>query len=394
MQYIEHVLDYILSDQRLSTIFSNENTIFSSINRQVKKGSALTERQHLLIKSKILEKQEHLNIDNLEEILSNSSMPFRQLDRSQYVSIVQQDSVFDGKPSIKIKFPFNKKTIVAVENIATKYRSFYHHPKGTHTHYFKLHEPIVLDIVDVFSCKQFIIDPQLTDFATQIRDIKNTPESFIPGVYNYELRNFRESAINLIQNEVGEINKTSLIKLKDRSRRYGISHIECNDPGGLVGHIAFRKDQDLLIDPEKWSVDYIVEALVKLDRFPLLVLLDEGSELEQISKVYNAFSNVVPSEKQVCLFRVENTNDVYNLNNFIQDQNFNNFLDEQTDIVYISKSKLPKLLLRVDWKPMCVLALSSSRSNNIVSLYIKETCDLIMYRDREHSPFRSTNAQY
>lgn len=393
MQHIEDILEYIVNNNQLLEVFSNEKAIFSSINRQVKKGNALTDRQFLLIKNKLIEKKSHLDIDNFDEIVERTSMPFRKIDRHQFVSIEKSDSVFNGIPCIKIRFPFNKKTISDLEKISTKYRGIYSHQKGSHEHYFKLHEPAILDIVEIFSNKNFSIDPQLIEYAQQVKEYKNHPETFVPGIYNLELKNFRDSAAEFIKKEMGEITSSNLIKLYDRKRRYGIEHVDCDNPGGLLGHIVFRKDRDVLVNPEIWSIDHVVESLVKLDRFPLLVLIDDGNELEQVSKVFNAFSGVVPSEKQICLFRVENDSK-YNLNNYIQDKNFNNFLDETTEIVYIVKSKLPKLLLRVDWKPMCVYALSSARTNNYVSLYTDDTSDLVIYQDKEHSPFRARNAYY
>lgn len=394
MEHIEDILDHIVNDDRLSSAFSSEKTIFSSINRQVKKGSALTERQYLLVKSKILEKQEHLDIENLETIVSKVSMPFRHIDRSQYVSIVKEEKMFNGSPSIKIRFPFKKKTIVDLERIVSKHRHIYKHDSGSHEHYFKLCESVIVDIVDTFSNKNFVIDNVLIEYAQQIREYMNNLHSFVPGVYNYELCNFKEAALKVIQDEIGTIDNTNVLKLKDRQRRYGIAHIDCNNPGGLVGHLSFRLDTDVLVDPDLWSIDNVVESLIKLDRFPLLVLVDDGSELEQVSKVYNAFKNVVPNTKQVCLFRVETTDKRYNLNNFIQDQQFNTFLDNTIDIVYIVKSKLPKLLLRVDWKPICTYSMSSARSNKMLSLYVEETSDMIIYHDKEHSPFRVKNAHY
>lgn len=393
MQYIEDILEYIVGNDNLLEVFSNEKAIFSSIHRQFKRGNALTDRQYNLIKSKIVEKRQALDIENFDIIIEQTSMPFRKIDREQSVTIEKGLDVFNGNEVIKIRFPFNKKTIADLEKIASKYKSLYQHQKGSHEHYFRLHEPIVFEVVDTFSRKNFAIDQKLIELSEQVTKIKDSPETVVPGVYNFELKNFKESAVDLINKELGQIDKTNLIKLMDRKRRYGIVHIDCADPGGLIGHLAFRQNKDVLANPDNWSLNHIVEALIKLDRFPLLVLVDDGKELEQVSAVYDAFNGVVPSEKQICLFRVENDSR-YNVNNFIQDKNFNNFLDENIEIVYIVKSKLPKLLLRVDWKPMCVYAASSARSNNYVAMYVEEHSDLIIYHDKEHSPFRIRHAYY
>ncbi len=393
MRYIEDILEYVVTNDKLLEVFSNEKAIFSSIHRQVKKGNALTDRQYQLIKSKLTEKRSFLSIDNFDDVVKQTSMPFRNINRDQTITIEKTESVFNGLASIKIRFPFNKKTILDLEKIANRYRNVYSHQKGTHEHYFKLHEPVILDIVETFSKKNFEIDSTLVELANEVKKLKDAPETFVPGLYNFELKNLKEAAKELIAKEIGDIDLVNKIKLQDRKRRYGLAHIECNYPGNLVGHLAFRKDRDVLVDPSEWSINHVVEALIKLDRFPLLVLVDEGKELDQVSEIYNAFKDVVPSEKQICLFRVENESK-YNLNNFIQEKNFNNFLDETTEIVYILKSKLPKLLLKVDWKPLCVYSKSSARSNNYVMMYSDEHSDLIIYHDKEHSPFRVKNAYY
>jgi len=91
------------------------------------------------------------------------------------------------------------------------------------------------------------------------------------------------------------------------------------------------------------------------------------------------------------LFRIENDKKTeYNLNNFIKDNNLNNWLDKSTKVVYISKNKLPKLLLRSDWQPMAVLGLSSLRSNNSVQTYTLDATDLVVFYDEDLSLIRKT----
>ena len=131
-------------------------------------------------------------------------------------------------------------------------------------------------------------------------------------------------------------------------------------------------------------MDSIVDAIIQLERFPILVLIDPDNPLHDVAKIYNAFRDVVPNEEQTVLFRVDNSEN-YNLNNFIHDNKINNWLDTSTKIVYINKNKLPKLLLRSNWQPMATLALSSYRANSHVTTYIKDVCDLIVYHDKSMS---------
>jgi hypothetical protein len=123
----------------------------------------------------------------------------------------------------------------------------------------------------------------------------------------------------------------------------------------------------------------------------LLVLVDELDALKQVSTIYNSVSNVFSNSEQTVLFRVENDKSTeYNLNNFIKDNGLNNWLDKNTKVVYISKDKLPKLLLRNEWQPMAVLGLSSLRSNNSIQTYTLDATDLVVFYDEDLSLIRKT----
>jgi hypothetical protein len=210
-------------------------------------------------------------------------------------------------------------------------------------------------------------------------------QSILPGIYNNKLMNFKKAALDLIDLELGTLTSENLIKFYDRRRRYGIADIEGTVyKNTLVETIAYRDEAELAVNPEIHSLDSVVDAVIQLERFPILVLVDPENTLEDVAKIYNAFRDVVPDESQTVLFRV-NASDSYNLNNFIHDNKINNWLDTSTKIVYINKNKLPKLLLRSNWRPMATLALSSYRANSHVTTYIKDVCDLIIYHDKSMS---------
>jgi len=100
---------------------------------------------------------------------------------------------------------------------------------------------------------------------------------------------------------------------------------------------------------------------------------------------HNAVKEIVPSENQTVLFRVEGNSSQNEFNEFVREKKLNNWLDDNTQIVYIKKAKLPKLLLKTAWRPITALGLTSYRSNTTVNIYIKDYCDLIMYHDKELS---------
>jgi hypothetical protein len=375
---VEDILSLVVSVN--DAVLPTDKGILTSIDRQVKRGAALTDRQHDLVKTKLLSYKDFLfsvGITDLQEKLDVLKYPLRFVDRSK--SVVLNNDV------IEVKFPFNKKTIVTLDSVVQKCKRFYSHEKGSSIHKFKLNEVTVNEVVSAFQHKNFYIDPNVSKFYEKIKEIEMNKESVLPGIYNNKLTNFKKSALDLMNLELGPLTSQNLIKFYDRRRRYGITDINGTVyQNTLTETIAYREETEIAVNPEIHSLDSIVDAIIQLERFPILVLIDPDNPLHDVAKIYNAFRDVVPNEEQTVLFRVDNSEN-YNLNNFIHDNKINNWLDTSTKIVYINKNKLPKLLLRSNWQPMATLALSSYRANSHVTTYIKDVCDLIVYHDKSMS---------
>lgn len=383
MIYVEEYLQHYV--ENIGVEDSNKQ-ILESINRQVKKGMALTDRQHDLIVKIMQEK--------LDGFTGNEPVrePLRQIDRSKYITVVDtietfRDRVYESYKQdwqwIKLRFPFAKKTIVSVEKIANTHRQHYYHQKGTHEHYFKLTENTVKDICLEFSKKDFEISEQILELYNQIAEIEKSPLDYIPCYVDNQLRN-----VDL------DISDLKPYQVLDRKRQLGLSRVDAEVPAGIVGTICNRDSSYILIKPSLFSIDNLVSGIVNLDRYPLLVLITPGKELDQMTTVYNAFKNVVDSSQQCALFRVENKNNEYNVNNFIHEKSLNNWLDQNTKIVYIKSDKLPKLLIKEEWVPQSVLSLDSTRKNSTVTTYVKDVCDLIIDFDNEPNIFRGTRIGY
>jgi hypothetical protein len=227
----------------------------------------------------------------------------------------------------------------------------------------------------------------------EIKRVKESPESYIPGFYSTEFKNFKQAGLDFINSELGNITDQNILHLYDRRFRYGITHFEKINASGLIDNIINRETAEISIDPSSHDINKIAESLINLERFPLLVLIDGNYSYDQTSTVYHAFNGVIPTEQQCALFRVDNTSE-YNVNNFIQDKKLNNWLDADTKIVYILKDKLPKLLTSGIWKPIATLALTSNHTHNSVSTYVKDTSDLIVYHDIDTGIIKRKNHGY
>ena len=386
---IEECLKFLVTKIGVDT---SDKVILESICRQNSKGSALTDRQCALVKEKLLLfkeefAQHNINIEYYVEV-GELQQPLRVIDRSKYVKIVDtqhvyKDQVYESHKKdwkwIKVRFPFAKKTIQKINSIVVHHKEYYH-SKGSHEHYYKLSEANVVKVLDRFLNSNFEIDKQLLDMYEQANQIFANRQDYVPGFVDGKLTNVNENCKQLINTQLGELDK---IKLLDRKRMYGLVDITVSAPDNLAGRIAQRTNTYFLAKPSKYSLDQIGEACLQLDRFPILVLIDNGKELEQMSSFYNSFKNFVPANKQTALFRTDEKQ-TPNVNTFIHDNKLNNWLDESTEIVYIKKQKLPKLLLKSSWKPMCTISLSSDRPRKHVNLYMLNN-DLVIFYDEELS---------
>lgn len=390
--YLEDYLEALAGfDKDSGVSFSleiNDKVLLSSIARQTARGVALTDRQMGLVKEKVIKYKEQLENNSIlvDELNLNSlRLPLRAIDRSKIVFIKSENN----KNEVVVKFPFNKKTIVLVNEISKKYLEFYRHQKGSNEHSFKFFEPILEEIVDVFSERNFFIEQQVLDIYKEIKDIKSNELKFKPMLDDDTLLNVNEKVIEIAKTEIGQLDNDNLIRYYDRSLRYGFiknKKVEFDTYSGLATGIANRSQQKVYLPPKKYDIDQITNAISELKRFPLVVILDTNNELDQLTKIFNSIKRHVPASQQILLDRIENKNDRnYQVNSFIKDNNFATWLDNNVKVVYIFQQRLPKLLLKTDWSPITSLQTCGTRTHSHVSTYLEARCDLMLAIDDQPS---------
>lgn len=411
MIYVEDYLENLvgLVGHKKYDIEKSDITFLSSIARQVFKEVGLTDRQHNAVKEKLLKYKHQFETFN-EKDLDNLRTPLRQIDRSQYIRIVSHsdgpgyDTDKEKWLWIKIRFPFNKKTILVIDDLKFKlvgpndysstYSNGYYHKKGTHEHYFRLSERTAFYIIDVFKDKNFDLDSDLLTYYDQIKTIADNPEQHIPGVYNYELRNIAQNAKDALTKELGELNVDTLMLYKDRSLLYDLRHFDEDDLSNstkklsaLSQKIINRKNNLLFVDKNNWSLNLLLDSITELTRFPLLVILDEDRALDQLSEIHQHLRNIIDTKNISVLFRLDNKLDEQiAFNQYVKNNGLNNSVDNNTEVVYINKSKVPKPLIRSSWIPRCVLSPSSVRAVTKTHIYETE-CDLAIHYDEQISPY-------
>lgn len=364
------------------SVHPSDEVILFSIARQVSKDIALTDRQYELLREKLevyRDQFERNNMNDLTEALENLSMPMRQINRDKTITLDNE--------TIVVKFPFKKSTIQKLSNINTKYNRFRAHVKGTQEHCYNLYEPLIVDLIDEFKDSSFVIDKKIMDLYNQLKPIQMSPENYIPEITNNGLRNVHEAALELAEKEIGAFSPETFIKYVDRAARYGYakSVFKTDNISPTTAAIINRTEPKVYIDPIESRLSEVAKSIIELDRFPLLISLTPNFELSELLRFVQEFSTV-SLDQQIVLNRAETTiGQEYSINTYIKENNFNKWLDGNIKIAYIFRDKLPKILVKNEWKPIAHLSMSGERLKSIVGTYVYEHCDLNIAVDRNRS---------
>jgi hypothetical protein len=396
---VEDLLESLASLKPLSFDFKierNDATIMFSIARQISKGVALTDKQLDLVQQK-LETYKHQFIEHnidYDFAIKNLRMPLREIDRSKYIKIVTVDNPNIGNDAlwIKVRFPFSKKLIVALDKIHFQ-PGEYVHDKGSHEHYFLLTERNTMQLLEHFGNKQFEIDEALLDWNRKLQEMKQNKKEYIPGIYNFKLKNLNDRAVKYMLSSLGEPNIDNLSLYKDRSASLGIEHIDPNKLDESINMLSTlsqrlvrRTTSHVFVNKTKYNFNNIAESLLELDRFPLLVMLPANSNddpLDSLQLVHNSLKGFIEPHECSVLFRLDShVNPEFN--SYIKKEKLNTTLDKSLKVVYINNNKIPKPLLRVQWRPLTVLMMDSVRPSTVVSTYI-EQANLVIHFDETMS---------
>jgi hypothetical protein len=151
----------------------------------------------------------------------------------------------------------------------------------------------------------------------------------------------------------------------------------------LTQKIVNRENANIFIDKKSWTLDNIVQSINDLERYPLVILLDEDMPFDTLVQTHKHFKNIIPAEQISVLFRLESSKS-NGFNEYIKEQELNSPIDNNTKIVYISREKINKPLLKSNCNPRTMLMLQSQRVHTKLS-YWSEDFDLIIHYDDEVS---------
>ena len=248
---------------------SSDYNLINSFGKQLTKKVGFTDRQYELAKQKVDDYKESFSfLSNLEDIKEITSLPIREIDRARWINI----DYSTGYPRIAVRFTFQKKLISAIEDLQRVYSSKSDYDKLNKIHYFEYSERTLYEIVKAFENNHFVLDDTVGKIYTKLCSFDS--KDYVPGVYDFKIKNIHSSGIAFLTEELGEPCKDNILLYKDRSFKYGLSvveHVPTDISQSLEYKIANRKHVNLISSP-KHKLDDLFLALENLNRYPILLL--------------------------------------------------------------------------------------------------------------------------
>ena len=379
-------------------IESSDKGLIYSLARQTVRGTAYTDRQCELAISKATHYKsilEEVDIDVTTSV-TQLRMPLRSIDRSRWIKLknIEQSLITFNKPDeqyIAVRFSFQKKLISALENINSKP---IHYDKINKTHYFEYNERTLHNVVSALTNKGFEIQPELQERYEILEMMNNNKKNYVPGIYSLKLKNLHAKAIDYAISTIGSPDVDNLAMYKDRDQLLGITHFDEDDLNNsirklttLSQKIVKRTSSNILINSDEHVFDRVAESILELNRYPLLVVLNDETELENLQKVHQSFRNIFSNDDFCSLYRKENISPGNTeFNEYIKQNKLNNSLAIKSKVVYTSINKMSKVMLKSEWRPQAAILMGSRRSTK-VDQFLQEL-DLVIHYDTDVSPFR------
>ena len=376
----------------------SDYNLVTSLARQTFRGIPLTDRQYELTKQKLLEYKTQFESNNILDIeinFNNLRMPLRSIDRSRWVKIVD----FEDDSYIGVRFTFNKKLISALEVLGSiEEKNLYNNEEKIH--FYTLTEINLYKIINVLLDKNFEIQHELTEKYETLKEMKSNKNNYIPGIYSLKLKNVHSKAFDYAISTIGEPDVNNLALYKDRSQLFGIKHFDDDDLNNSISKltelsqkIVKRSSTSVLVNSSVYNFDRVAETLLELNRYPLLVLLNDAEDYDNMQKVYHSFRNIFSDDSFCTLYRKDNNNqENIAFNQYIKDNKLNNSLDYNSKVVYTTINKMSKTIIKSNWKPQAAILMGSVRQNPSISAYLSEV-DLVIHYDTDLTPWQFSSRE-
>ena len=357
-------------------------SVLKSLAQSSTGANFITENQSKLL-LKILKEHSSIIAKIAPEVTEITNLPtwsrnFRKIEqvRKLYIS-----SLADGSKVLAIEFTFSSSLRKLLTEISKKVENLHQINPGK-TYHAELTEKNIVTVVDELSPRDFQIEETIKEYYDTI---KNWSKSDIESQFSLENINNLNFQKHIIS-DLGEECQLDNILVADRSIRYQyFLKNERNSSKTLLEMLAFRSNPKVWVDSTKFSLDNLVSTLIELKRLPVLLVFDSYNvanqheillKLSVILEKHNITDNVG------IYFRLPNSSDTKKFNELIAEKKYNAVLDETTTVVGVQSGKIPKFLLKTNWKPMSVVSINNVLRNSKTAVYAN-CCDLVIsYTDK------------
>lgn len=352
--------------------------ILVSLSKQLSNGVFLTENQSRLL-TKILSTHQNSfeKLDKgISEVLKNNfwSKPFRVIQkiRKIYIDKTHTDQII-------VEFTYDKDIRQKLMSLNTEiYGNITPNPKS---YSFQLTEKNIYLLVREFIDLDFEIDAKILEFYQEIEKIiTDSPQDFeIFGLTDEKIK-------KLVEQDIGEIDLENLKFLHDRKIRYQYQILEKIPEKSLENSIAQRKENKIFVDNKNFSLSDVVDAVKKLKRFPVLFIFDGYDakiDKKMIDLINSSLEDLKIFDDVGIYYRFSKHDSGTEFNSMISKLNYNQQLTEKTQIVGIANNKLPKFLIKMQWKPQTIISFTNSFRNNKSSAYFSDVDLIIFYGSKQ-----------
>lgn len=359
-------------------ISTKDKRILLSLFNQMDQGHFLTENQSkLLVKIfkeniSIIEKIE----PSVQEVLKENawSQAFRVIQRVRKISFGEE-----AKNTILVEFTYDKRLKEKLVNLNSVIDGSIT-AVGSKSYAILLTEKNVHTVVSVFLKDDFDIDEKIMDFYLEIDKILRN-EKNVFNITVTENENFKK----IVEENVGPIDIKNSLLLHDRKIRYQYDFFEKIEVKTLAEKIAVRKNPKIFVSSTSFTLSELIDALVQLKRLPALTIFeghDPKINKKSLDLLVEALVKNQISDPVGIYFRFDSKEDVVGFNSAISSLGYNQNLDKNTKIAGVANNKLPKFMIKNQWRPESVISFTTNFRNNKSAVYCNDVDLIVYYTDK------------
>jgi hypothetical protein len=376
---------------------SKDKPILYSIARQINCGLGLTDRQIDMILLKIEKYKPGLiaNSVAIDEILSTklTRLPMREIDRSQRVMLAFDED--NKRQYIIVKHQKSREFYEIWLDVSKKLNGYVQ--ENLSNKIMALNELNIQLVVNALEPMDFTIDPEIQKIYGEIEKIVKNPEKFQPtlkisnSTVDIENFNFKEKDKILENFEI--LKSTNFLKLLSRAKNAGISinsidfaenleNLGIADLPELTKLVILENTTKFQINIESHTIDSVLETVNLLDQWPLIIIVDDDKECyDKVTSIVDQLKNYIEQSEITVFFRLKkDTENSEKFHNYIADNHLNNYITNSTKVVVLSRSKIPKPLLKSGWKPNSAISMSNLVFGKM-SVYLNDVINVYYYND-------------